>query len=163
MAGSERAELIATITGLINRTNELATQMSQTAAGSIGINATDMQCLQLLQHGPLTAGDLARRTGLTTASITTLIDRLEAAGFVARRHDPSDRRRVMVELRSDRARSDIVPLFTPLIRRWRKVLDDYDDHQLELIADVFARIDDALDDEVGRLRAGVRPARGRRR
>ena len=34
--------------------------------------------------GPLTAGQLAELTGLTTGAITGVIDRLEKAGFVRR-------------------------------------------------------------------------------
>ena len=36
----------------------------------------------------MTAGDLARATGLTTASITGVIDRLEEGGYVRRERDP---------------------------------------------------------------------------
>lgn len=157
-----RASLIKAITDRIGRTNELAAQMNQTAAGWIGVNTTDVQCLQLLQHGPLTAGDLARATGLTTASMTTVIDRLERAGFVVRRRNASDRRRVVVELQLDRARSEIVPLFMPVIRRWRKVLADYDERDLELLADFLTRIDDALESEVIRLRAEAAKTKRRR-
>ena len=52
------------------------------------------------RHGDLgervTAGDLARLTGLTTGAVTGIIDRLERAGFARRERDPEDRRRVYV-------------------------------------------------------------------
>ena len=58
--------------------------MSQAAADRIGINATDLNCLNILSFsGHMTAGELARATGLTTASITGVVDRLEEAGYVA--------------------------------------------------------------------------------
>lgn len=48
--------------------------------------------------GPLTPTDLSARTGLTTAGMSALVDRLEAEGFVQRRRRPDDRRRVLVTL-----------------------------------------------------------------
>ncbi|WP_432176598.1 MarR family winged helix-turn-helix transcriptional regulator [Streptomyces sp. Tue6028] len=64
-----------------------------------GLNATETKTLDLLQRfGPLTAKDLAGHTGLAPASVTGLIDRLEAKGFVRRVEHPTDKRRVVVEL-----------------------------------------------------------------
>ena len=46
----------------------------------------------------MTAGRLAKATGLTTGAITSVIDRLERAGYARRVRDETDRRRVLVEL-----------------------------------------------------------------
>ena len=52
--------------------------MGQVSADRIGINATDLNCLNIVAlTGHMTAGDLARQTGLSTASITGVLDRLE--------------------------------------------------------------------------------------
>jgi DNA-binding MarR family transcriptional regulator len=147
---SERWKLIGEITDRIGRTTRSAMQMNHAAAGVLGINDTDMRCLQLLQDGPLTAGELARRTGLTTASMTAAIDRLEAAGFVARVRDPADRRRVVVELQRERARTDIAPVFLPVLRSWRAALSGYTERDLRLIATFLDQVEQALDTEVRR-------------
>jgi DNA-binding MarR family transcriptional regulator len=47
--------------------------------------------------GPMTAGELAGRTGLSSGATTRLIDRMERAGYVRRRSDEHDRRCVIVE------------------------------------------------------------------
>ncbi|BBZ28140.1 MarR family transcriptional regulator [Mycolicibacterium madagascariense] len=66
-------------------------------ARRMGLNATDMQTLRLLDlHGPLGPTELARRLDLKTASVTVVLDRLEAAGHVERIRDERDRRRVTV-------------------------------------------------------------------
>jgi DNA-binding MarR family transcriptional regulator len=145
---SARAKLVSDVIDGIGRTTERAMRMNQVAADAIDVNPTDMRCLQLLQHGPHTAGELARLTGLTTASMTGMIDRLERAGFVARRRDPADRRRVIVELEMDRARKDIAPVFLPLLNSWRKLLIDYDESDLRLIADFLRRVEGAIDTEI---------------
>lgn len=67
-------------------------------AEAAGLNATDYYALNLLDlSGPLTSGDLAVGTGLTTGATTRLIDRLEKGGLVRRVPDPTDRRKVIVE------------------------------------------------------------------
>jgi DNA-binding MarR family transcriptional regulator len=58
-----------------------------------------MRCLDVIQReGPVPAGRLADETGLTTGAITTVLDRLERAGYARRVRDADDRRRVLVEL-----------------------------------------------------------------
>jgi DNA-binding MarR family transcriptional regulator len=57
----------------------------------------DLKCAELLvRSGPMTAGQLARATGLTTGAITGIVDRLEQAGWARRSADPGDRRRVII-------------------------------------------------------------------
>ena len=72
-------------------------ELQRRQARRLGINATDMQTLRLLDlHGPSGPTELARRLGLRSASVTVLLDRLEAAGFIERVRDGHDRRRVTV-------------------------------------------------------------------
>ena len=54
--------------------------------------------LELLDGAPLTVGSLGGRLDMDTGTITPLVKRLEAAGFVTRTRDPADERRVMVDL-----------------------------------------------------------------
>ena len=67
------------------------------ASQRLGLGGTDVRFLTLLDlHGPLTPGRLAALTGLTTGSVTGVIDRLERGGFVGRERDDADRRKVRV-------------------------------------------------------------------
>ena len=76
----ERAKLAMAFVAAIRKTGSLMQLMSQAAADRIGINATDLNCLNILSFsGQLTAGELAKATGLTTASITG-VDRPARAG-----------------------------------------------------------------------------------
>jgi len=47
---------------------------------------------------PTTVNDLARHMGVTAATMSLALDRLERKGYVARRRDHADRRRVHVRL-----------------------------------------------------------------
>jgi DNA-binding MarR family transcriptional regulator len=65
----------------------------------LGVGVTEVSALgEIRQDGPLTPSELARRLGLTSPSVTSLLDRLEAAGGVVRRRHPADRRSVLIEL-----------------------------------------------------------------
>jgi DNA-binding MarR family transcriptional regulator len=67
-------------------------------ADKVGMGWTDLQALYVLaNHGPAAPSELAKRVNLTTGSASRMIDRLERAGFVRRRPDQRDRRRVLIE------------------------------------------------------------------
>src|SRR5215468_9365701 len=138
----ERAELIAAFAAGVRRAGSLMQLMGQAAADRIGINATDLTCLNLLSFsGQMTAGQLAKATGLTTASITGVIDRLEEAGFVVRERDATDRRRVVVRLALDKAVSEVASVFAPMLRDWREMAARYSDDELRLIVDFYGRVE----------------------
>src|SRR5580658_3303287 len=120
----ERAQLAMAFAAAVRKTGSLMHLMSQAAADRIGINPTDLNCLNILSFsGQLTAGELARATGLTTASITGVVDRLEQSGFVRRERDASDRRRVLVRMETAKALGTIAPVFGPMMGAWQRLAD----------------------------------------
>jgi DNA-binding MarR family transcriptional regulator len=154
MAGPrERAELELAFATAMRRTGSLMQLMGQAAADRIGINNTDLNCMNILSFsGHMTAGELAKATGLTTASITGVIDRLEEAGFVRRERDPHDRRRVVVRLSLDKAVSDVAVVFAPMLRDWREMATRYSDDELRLIVDFYGRVEQVFRKHLFRLR-----------
>ncbi len=83
----------------VRRSQEATARFDQAVADSLGLNRTDMRCVDVLhREGPLTAGRLAEETGLSTGAMTTALDRLERSGYARRVRDGADRRRVLVEL-----------------------------------------------------------------
>jgi len=55
---------------------------AQAGAKACGLGATDLYALNILElSGPMTPGELAARTGLTTGPTTRLIDRLAKDGY----------------------------------------------------------------------------------
>jgi DNA-binding MarR family transcriptional regulator len=149
----ERANLELAFVTALRGTGSLMTLMTHAAAERIGINATDLNCLNLLSfRGQMTAGELARETGLTTASITGVVDRLEEVGYVSRERDPEDRRRVVVKLALDRAMRDVASVFLPMLRAWREMAARYSDDELRLIVDYYGRMEQVLREHLARLR-----------
>src|SRR3984957_3821634 len=71
----------------------------QAIATIAGVSVTDLKCLDYVDRmGDVTAGDLARLTGLTTGAITAKVDRLEKAGLARRERSRFDRRKVFIRL-----------------------------------------------------------------
>lgn len=94
--------------------------MDSAAYGALGVNRSAGKCLDVLEERePMTAGALAEELGLTTGAVTTLLDRLEKAGYVSRARDTVDRRRVLVQLTA-LARRRIVELYGPIGEQGRE-------------------------------------------
>jgi DNA-binding MarR family transcriptional regulator len=94
-----KRELFAELIDEVRQSQNATARFDQAVADALGVNRTDMRCLDILEReGPVPAGRLAEATGLTSGAITTVLDRLERGGFARRVADPGDRRRVLVEL-----------------------------------------------------------------
>ncbi len=105
---SHKREIFAELIDEIRRSQGATDRFDSAVADALGLNRTDMRCVDAIEReGPLTAGQLAELTGLTSGAMTTALDRLERAGFVQRVRDAEDRRRVLVKLtESAHARAD---------------------------------------------------------
>jgi DNA-binding MarR family transcriptional regulator len=118
-----------------------AVLFNYSVAEQLGLSAREMQVVNLLQlAGPLTAGQLAERTNLTTGAITGVIDRLEATGYAHRTRDPGDRRKVIVTADSERIAADFGPRYEGQVQALTRALTGYTAPQLDLIAEFFERL-----------------------
>ena len=117
-------------------------------ADRLGLSPSDHKCLDLLLHeGPLSAGELAERTGLTSGAITGVTDRLERAGFVRRTHDQEDRRRVILCPVEDCAENEVSPLFQSLAESWERQCRRYRVEELKLILRFMRQTTEILNEE----------------
>ncbi|HET9985741.1 MAG TPA: MarR family transcriptional regulator [Longimicrobiales bacterium] len=134
-----------------------------TVASLLDLHPTDYKVLGILERsGPLSAGEIARKSGLATASVTNLIDRLERKGFVRRVADPADRRRVMVEVVADRL-TGADSVFDSARHSLARLFDRYSDHDLWVIADFLRHNAERLRAETGRLAAAASATKERPR
>jgi DNA-binding MarR family transcriptional regulator len=133
----------------------------EAVARSAGLNATDLQCANLLRlYGPATPGELAERAGLTAGGgITAVIDRLERAGLVHRSRDTTDRRRVVVTADAEALWRRVGAIYARIGQRWEAYLEQLDDDQLTLAIELFTRAGELNHDETVRLRSQARPQR----
>ena len=76
---------------------ELTTRFELHVGKELSVNPTDLDAMEeLIKDGPLSPTELARRLGVSTAAVTTVVDRLTAVGHVTRIANPEDRRGVLV-------------------------------------------------------------------
>jgi DNA-binding MarR family transcriptional regulator len=115
-----------------------ATQKYDEAVGEIyGISAAERLCLSFLWEGPQTASAIARHVRLTPAAVTALIDRLERRGFVSRKPDPADRRKVLVEA-AEASRKVTEECYLPLAEAGAANLAKYSADELKVVLEVLS-------------------------
>jgi DNA-binding MarR family transcriptional regulator len=63
------------------------------AAARLGVDRTGLRAINAMERGAVSPGQLARELGLTSGSVTALLDRLERAGHIERALSLKDGRR----------------------------------------------------------------------
>jgi DNA-binding MarR family transcriptional regulator len=133
----------------------------------LGVNETDLRCLELLIGGGdgdgLTPSELGTRLGLTTGSVTAMLDRLEKLGLLTRTPHPVDRRKSVVRV-TEAAAVRCFELLAPHMEEGAaEVRRRYDVAQLKLITDFLATVTGVQNRHVQRLRETPGPQTARRR
>jgi DNA-binding MarR family transcriptional regulator len=150
---SNREKLIDDINSAGRYFSMVTILFHQSVAEKAGLSGADHKYLDLLiQKGPLTAGKLAKLTGLTTGAVTGIIDRLEKKGLVKRKSDPHDRRKVLVVANLENAMKLFGPVFKDLQSDLESFYDNYSDEQLETILDYITTTISFLQKKTTRLR-----------
>jgi len=149
-----RADLLAAHDEAMQDFNAHAVLLQDTIARTVGRTGVDLQVVGLLlREGPTTPGVLAARTGLSAGgAITALIDRLERAGYVQRRRDDTDRRRVLVEAVPDRVFADVGRVYQQIAARWAEYLSTLSDEQIAFANDLLRTASAVNREEIDRLR-----------
>ena len=97
MSSPKSPKLVESLTAEVRRFIAGAMLFNLKVADEVGLNGTDMQCLNLLElQGSATPGELARWAYLSTGGVTVVLDRMEKAGYVRREPNPHDRRSSIV-------------------------------------------------------------------
>jgi DNA-binding MarR family transcriptional regulator len=139
--------------GRATQAYQRATDGFDDAVGQVlGLNPTDLRCLDWLTEGPMTAGELSSATGLSSAATTTLLDRLEAKGYVRRVRDTADRRKVLAELTPE-GRGRIGALYGPLAAEGGALLQRFSDAELGSMLEFLTEATRLVDKHRDRTRA----------
>ncbi len=120
-------------------------------AQKAGLHVTDVKALRLLGKQEMTAGQLAELIGLTGASTTALIDRLEASGYVIRQRDEVDRRRVAIRAIPAKVRH-LDNLYTALGAEMAQLLSKYGAVEFAAVIDYMTKATQLLTEQASKLR-----------
>jgi DNA-binding MarR family transcriptional regulator len=144
-----------TVTNLISsilRETRAATLFVHTISEITGMHATDIKCLDFLNEVRLTtAGKLAKITGLTTGAITSVIDRLESAGFIIRETDKNDRRKTMVRLIVDHP-DHLKPARNIFKQKIPEILSGYTTKEIKIITEWNTKLATTFHEEIEKLK-----------
>lgn len=156
-AALAREELVARVGIHVRKMSAQSVLTSQVVAERFALHTTDLEVLDLITlREQATAGELAIATGLTSGSVTALIDRLAAAGYVERYDDPDDRRRVQVRIRHD-AIAPIMAVYEPMQARMFRLWSTFSASELELVADFLSRSTELAVQCIDEMQRGVAP------
>ena len=153
----KRQQLLETLVYQLAR--ELSTQtvlFHAAVADGMGLSQGDHKAVDLINDAthagtPMTAGQLATQTGMTTGAITVLIDRLEKANLVRRTPDPQDRRKVVLEPTQAR-NNEFGALLAPIGQGMMQITQRYTNEELEVISDYMRQSIELTTQETARLR-----------
>jgi DNA-binding MarR family transcriptional regulator len=128
--------------GIKQSLRELRTHLAvlnHQVSGRLELKHSDLDCLDLIAlHGPLNPSEIALRLGLHPATMTGILDRLEAGCWAARVRDSSDRRAVMVQPLRQRT-AELMRLYSGMNSSIDQICESYRDAELELLADFLRR------------------------
>jgi DNA-binding MarR family transcriptional regulator len=154
MSTTARADKIEELMREMRLMSSFDSLFSQAVAERVGMHQTDIETMDLLNTlGPMTAGELSERTGLTSGATTRLIDRLERAGFVRRCAHEADRRCVIIEPVGDNL-EQLGALFQPMAEGMESIWRTFSDDELDVIIRFVRQNNTKVAEINARLRAG---------
>ena len=135
-------------TRLMRAILDLSREFQSHVGRELTVNATDLAAMEfILINGAMGPTELAKRLGITTAAVTTVVDRLVRAGHVTRTRHPDDRRAVIVQATpasTVRAMATIMPV----VRAIEGTLDEFDGAEQAVITRYLERVESAYRQEL---------------
>lgn len=127
-------------TELVREVREVSQEFELHVGRQLTVNPTDLHAMEhLIQSGPLSPTELARRLDISTAAATTVVDRLTALGHTTRTQHPTDRRGVVV-VPSPESVARAMTTLMPMISGIDGVLDEFDADEQETITTYLERV-----------------------
>ncbi|MFI7004231.1 MarR family transcriptional regulator [Nocardia sp. NPDC050175] len=122
------------------------------AATVLGVNRTDLSCLEILLAGDSTPSALATALGLTSGSVTTMLDRLAKLDYVVRHPEPGDRRKVLVRI-TPAAAAKAWEIYGPIAEEGAADVARYTADELGIVLDFLRRSRELQERHRGRIAA----------
>lgn len=134
--GAGASDLTHSLRTVLNSFNDLQRHV----AHQLDLGLNDVAALEhLLARSDLGPADLASLLGMTTASATVLVDRLEKAGHVQRQSHSQDRRRKQLVV-TEHAKNEVFRALRPLLMIHSEIDTHYDDQERAIIDSYLQRV-----------------------
>lgn len=127
-------------------------QMHEAIGRKAGLSGTDHKYLGfLLTRGKMTAGELAKLSGLTTGAVTGMIDRFEKKKLVKRTFVEDDRRKVYIQPNSEKIMALMAPLYKDFRSKTEKILGSFSSKELKVLQTWFTKAIEVMNETTGKL------------
>jgi DNA-binding MarR family transcriptional regulator len=124
----------------------------QAIAGKLGLNLTDFKALGLLHRlGDMTPKRLAETMRMSAAATTTIIDRLEKAGYVERKRGGGDRRSLSVHAIGG-SKKKVERLYKSLRDLTETMVASYTEKDLKVISNYLSKATEMFRKATAKLR-----------
>ena len=122
-------------------------EMQSSLARQLGVRVIDVQAVDhvVSAEEPLGPVDLGNRLGIRSASATTLVDRLVAAGHLVREPHPADARRVALRA-TEHARYEVRQSLTPMLDEITAAIERLDHDQAATVSAFLHEVTAAMRD-----------------
>ena len=135
-------------TTLLRDILDLTDQFERHLGRELTVNPTDLEAMEeLIRDGALSPTELARRLGMSTAAVTTVVDRLTAVGHVTRERNPRDRRGILV-VPSPTSVHKAMATLMPMILGMDSVIGEFDEAERDTITAYLGRVADVYRDQL---------------
>jgi DNA-binding MarR family transcriptional regulator len=128
--------------GLRRLTHQLH-RLNDAVGSHVDLLPGDLEVLDMIgRDGPMSPRDVIAATGVHPATLTGILDRLERGGWLTRRPDQVDRRRLIVEAAMERG-GELTRLYAPMSKALAGICAGYSAEELSAIVEFLERAADA--------------------
>jgi DNA-binding MarR family transcriptional regulator len=140
---TERAALLRRVMMAEQRMRALVAYDRTNPIFQVNLTMQQLKVLLLLsRHDGMASQELTRHLGVSLATLSGIVDRLVAQGYVSRAEDPHDRRIRRIHL-APAGRAAMAEIMESGNRAQQRLLDRLDDETLGMLEVVLSRIIDA--------------------
>jgi DNA-binding MarR family transcriptional regulator len=138
-----RGEALRRVQIGLRRLTQQLHRLNDVVGSQIDLSPDDLEVLDMIgRDGPMSPRDVTAATGIHPATLTGMLDRLEMGGWLTRRPDPDDRRRVIVAAETGRG-GDLARRYAPMSKAITDICSDYTIDELARIVEFLERAADA--------------------
>lgn len=146
---AEKTETATRVLDVLHRYRDAESAMNERARAASGMSENEMRIVRFLltqarEHHAVTPTDLSRHLGVTSASMTALLDRLERAGAIERVRHPSDRRSLLITATEYAEQTVGAPLLA-FQDETQQIADDLDPAEYAAVVSFLERLTLAAD------------------